>query len=274
MNAFDVQSHLYSLRGPGPYPSPGVDNFKAGDPRTEVRGIAVAWMSYTWALQQALDLGCNLFITHEPTYYDHLDANPEVFRLEGVAEKRRLIDESGIVILRCHDLWDQFPGLGIPDSWGRWLGFGEAVDGDRYSRVYTIEPRPAADLAEQVAEKVAAFGQPDVHLIGPETKTVSRIAIGCGAITPFIEYLIKYRVDAAICSEDGIAHWRDGALAIDLGIPLIVVHHAASEEAGVAALAAHLAARYPETPVHHLPQRCMYRSVTAAALLASPPGSR
>jgi len=91
-----------------------VDTFKSGDPTTEVRGVAVGWMGYTWALQRALELDCNMFITHEPTYYNHHNQN--IFRYQGVAAKRKLI------ILRCHDLWDQVPGIGIPDSWATQLG--------------------------------------------------------------------------------------------------------------------------------------------------------
>lgn len=33
-----------------------VDTFKAGDPQTEVRGIAVSWMSSLWARMPALPL--------------------------------------------------------------------------------------------------------------------------------------------------------------------------------------------------------------------------
>ena len=81
MKAQDVQNYLQSLAGDWQYSDNTVDTFKAGDPSTEVRGIAVGWMSYIWALQRALDLGCNVFITHEPTYYNHWDNDPGDFSL-------------------------------------------------------------------------------------------------------------------------------------------------------------------------------------------------
>lgn len=34
--------------------------FKSGDPDAEVRGIAVTWMGYTWALHKAIERGCNV----------------------------------------------------------------------------------------------------------------------------------------------------------------------------------------------------------------------
>lgn len=45
------------------------------------------------------------------------------------------------------------------------------------------------------------------------------------------------------------------------GIAVILVDHAASEEPGMVGLAEHLRKRFPEIPVHHIPQGCMYTVV-------------
>jgi len=93
------------------------DGFKAGDPQSEVVGIAVAWQSTLPMLRLAAVKGCNLFITHEPTFYVHLDDSETVFRHDYASAKRRFIEESGLTIYRCHDVWDVFPDIGILDSW-------------------------------------------------------------------------------------------------------------------------------------------------------------
>ncbi len=261
MKAADINLYLRSLRNEGPYPDPDVDTFKAGDPQAEVGGIAVGWMSYTWALEQALALGCNLFVTHEPTFYDHLDADPQVFQLPGAAAKRQFLADSGLVVLRCHDLWDLMPDVGIPDAWGRFLGLGPATRTRRYLRLYPVEPQPAAEFGAALARRLAPLGQPGVQLLGPGEKRVSRVALGTGAITPVVEMLAQLGADAVIATDDGIDYWRDGALAIDLGIPIFVVNHPVSELAGVEALAKHLQAAFPDIPVHHIPQTCMYVTI-------------
>ncbi|NJN43702.1 MAG: hypothetical protein HC806_02505 [Anaerolineae bacterium] len=68
MKAIEINTYLQSLRSIGPYPHPDVDTFKMGDPHAEIRGIAVGWMSYTWALQKAIELGCNFiyYIMNQP----------------------------------------------------------------------------------------------------------------------------------------------------------------------------------------------------------------
>jgi putative NIF3 family GTP cyclohydrolase 1 type 2 len=220
-------------------------------------------MSYTWALQRALDLGCNLFVTHEPTYFSGHDDDEHIFRFPGVRAKRAWIEKSGLTILRCHDVWDQLPEIGIPDAWARCLGFENPIVRDGYYRVYSGGGRTARSIALLVAERTQDLGQQAVELIGPADAPVSRVAIGTGAITPFPHFLEAYDVDLAICTDDGFTYWHAGALAVDLGIPVIVVNHAVSELNGVRLLAEHLAETFPEIPVCHIPQRCMYTLVSA-----------
>jgi putative NIF3 family GTP cyclohydrolase 1 type 2 len=264
MLARDLQAYLRSLNGGWMDLDKTVDTYKSGDPDTEVRGIAVSWMSTTWALKQALDLGCNVFVTHEPTYYNHHDdpASP-IFDLPGVREKQQFIEESGLVIIRCHDLWDQVPGIGIPDSWGAALGLGKAIDGKGYYRIYDVSGRTAGNVAQQVATHTRAFGQEAVQLIGNPDKPVTRAAIGTGAITPLFNLVREYAIDLAICTDDGFTYWQHGAYAIDRDIPVIVVNHATSEEAGMINLAQHLREHFPDVPVHHIRQGCVYQLIQA-----------
>jgi putative NIF3 family GTP cyclohydrolase 1 type 2 len=262
MRAGDLQDYLRSLDGGWMNLSATVDTFKAGDPNTEIRGIAVGWMSYTWAMQEALDLGCNVFITHEPTYYDHYDRDPWVFDLPGVRAKQRFIESNRLVVIRCHDLWDLMPAVGVLDSWAAWLGLGPAIGGEGYHRVYDVSGKTARQLAQHIALRTAAFGQQAVAFVGAGAKPVTRLGLGTGASTPFLNWIQKYRIDVALTTDDGTAYWRDAGYGIDMDVPLIVVNHLVSEEAGVMNLARHLQEHYPDIPVHHIAQRCMYTLVS------------
>jgi putative NIF3 family GTP cyclohydrolase 1 type 2 len=261
MKARDLHAYLLSLNVGWVNLKQTVDTFKAGDPETEIRGIAVGWMSYSWALRRALELGCNAFITHEPTYYDHYDNKQRIFEMPGVREKQRWVEESGLVILRCHDVWDQVPEIGIPASWGDWLALGPCVAGKGYYRVYDVSGKTALQVAQQVARRVQHFGQDAVELVGAPNRPVTRVAIGTGAITPYLDMLAQYGVDLAICTDDGFTYWRDAAYAIDNGLSIIIVNHAVSEEAGLMNLAKLLQEKFKEIPVHHIPQKCMFQWV-------------
>lgn len=261
VKAQEIQDYMLSLDRGWINREETVDTFKSGNPNTEVKGIAVGWMSYTWALKRTLDLGFNMFITHEPTYYEHRDNDPAMFAIEGVKAKKRFIEESGIVILRCHDLWDRYPDIGITDGWAKQLGFLDPVHNDAYYRVFDVSGRTAGEVALQVAKKVALLEHEAVQLIGDGSAKVTRAAIGFGAGTPYRHFITELEADLAICSDDGIRYWRDGALAIDVGPPIIVVNHACTEENGMKLLAEHLAERFPQIPIQHMPQPCMYKLI-------------
>src|SRR5713101_4987133 len=72
MTARDVISRIQQHVGV-PWAAETVDTFKAGDPDTAVTGIAVTMMATMDVLQRAAASGKNLIITHEPTFYNHLD---------------------------------------------------------------------------------------------------------------------------------------------------------------------------------------------------------
>src|SRR5258708_16989234 len=55
-----------------PWQQETVDTFKAGDPDTEVKGVAVTMMATLDVLQRAAAAGPKLIIPHQPTLYKHL----------------------------------------------------------------------------------------------------------------------------------------------------------------------------------------------------------
>jgi putative NIF3 family GTP cyclohydrolase 1 type 2 len=260
LNAWDVQNHLNSLNGGWVNPELTVDTFKSGDPTKELTGIAVAWMSYTEAIQRALDLNCNLLITHEPTYYDHWDKDESVFRFPQAQAKKALIEKSGIIILRCHDLWDQIPDLGVPDSWGDSFGYGKAVGGEGYFRVYDGGGHTVHQIATQIAAVVKKHGQEEIQLIGSADQIVQRFVVGTGAVTPLTEMMERYPdAQMFVCSDDGFVYWHDGAMAIDFNIPVVIANHPVTEFDGIKSLYAYLKKEFSQIPVHYLDQSCMFQ---------------
>ncbi len=263
LTAGDVHEYLRSLGREWIDPENTVDTFKSGRPETPVKGIAVGWLSYFDTLRQSVARGCNLFVTHEPTYYNHRDTDQSVFSFEVAARKRAFIEENGLTIIRCHDVWDRVPGIGIPDAWGRYLGWRKVVREQTFYRVYELPAVAAGELARQVAGKVASLGQTGVQLVGPADRVIRTVAIGTGAITSLRTMIGELKADIALCTDDGFTYWRDGAMAIDMGYPVIVVNHACSEEVGMVELANHLRGKYPAVPVHHIAQKCMFTTVFA-----------
>lgn len=265
----DVRGYLASLETLDA-PTEGVDGVEAGSADATVERAAVAWMPYERTIERAAAADCDLLVTHEPLLYNtgaapDPDAERDVVAAR-TATKRSLVEDLGLAVLRCHDAWDLRPGEGVADTWGRTLGFeaaGDAVASEDYVRVYDLPERSARAAAEEIADRVAPLGQSAVELVGPGDVAVSRVALGTGAITP-VPRLLEHDPDMLVCSDDGFTYWRDGALAVDAGVPVAVVNHATAEVASMGPLADRLDDAFPEVAVTLLDQECMFDLVQPA----------
>lgn len=233
------------------------DAFKAGAPDTPVSGIAVGWQSLQAALVEAHDLGCNLFITHEPTFYDHWDRDPQALATPAARAKQAWLDRTGMVIYRCHDVWDRFPEIGIPDAWARFLDLGPVVARDAYHRVIATPRVTAWELVTMVLDRVRILGEQAVLFSGAKDQMVSRVGIGTGAITD-VQAMLALGADAILATDDGIQQWREGAYCADAGLPLLVVNHAVAEIPGMRAMAHYLQEQFPAAPVHIVGRTCTF----------------
>jgi putative NIF3 family GTP cyclohydrolase 1 type 2 len=264
----DVDRHMRAL-GTWVRWDQTVDTFKAGDPDVPVRGIAVAWQSQWPTLKAAHAAGCNLFITHEPTFYVHRDDDPGPYQDARLDAKRAWLEQTGMVVYRCHDVWDVVPQHGVRDSWARGLGLEGpplAEDDRRYYGLYRVPTQPLRALAGALAGRVRDVGQAHVQLVGDGARSITHLAIGTGAACR-VPAMAALRTpdgaapDALLVTDDGMRFWADGSWAIDRDLPLLVVNHATAEEWGMRSLAAYLRAHFPGVPVEHFPQGCLYHTI-------------
>ena len=256
LEARDVHEHL---RRVGTWVGWGktCDGFKYGDPDAVVVGIAVGWQSLQAALEEAHAKGCNLFITHEPTFYSHMDDDEALKETEPARRKRAFLERTGMVVYRCHDVWDVFPGLGIVDAWSEFLGLGEPVATARYYNLHEVPSTTAWELAFRIAGRVASLGEQAVRFMGTKWQMVHRLAVGTGAITN-VRRMVALGADVILATDDGMALWRDGAWVADLGIPVIMVNHMTAEIPGLRKLAGYLQEQFPNVPLEFVGPTCSY----------------
>lgn len=239
-----------------------VDRILMGDPERDIRRVLVTWMSTMNAVQAAVDGGYDMLMTHEPTFWIHaneletLDAGAESAPRQATAQRKRvLLQRSGIVLERNHDVWDRFPAVGIPWALARFLGVaGPAVTtgSHGYQLAFEIPALTAGTLAGDVARRMASVGEPAVQLYGDATLPIRRLGIGTGCMcSP--DVFRGMGCDAAIVCDDGCGYWRDIAWAVDEGMPLLRVSHGASEEPGMATLTEYINTNLPGVAAEHFP---------------------
>src|SRR5580692_2247313 len=104
LTAAEVMQRIISATGATP-PANTVDTLKAGDPNTVVTGIVTTFMDTYAVLEQAVSNGNNLIITHEPTFYNHLDDQGPLAKDPVLQQKLNYIREHHLVVWRFHDTW-------------------------------------------------------------------------------------------------------------------------------------------------------------------------
>jgi putative NIF3 family GTP cyclohydrolase 1 type 2 len=252
MNANDIREHLLA-RAPWVDRDRTVDTVKAGDPAREVQTIGVGWIASMANLEQAHDLGCELFITHEPTFWEHAAPEQRYRDLPPGREKQRFLDETGMVVLRVHDIWDRWPDIGIRDAWAEGLGLTDKVaeDDAGWHAVYAIEETTLLAFARDVAAKVRVLGQDSVQVIGDPEQLVSRPAIGVGCVGPDLD-MIRAGADVLLVCYDGASYWQARQRFAELGVGVIALEHGTTEMWGIEKLAGYLRETYPPLTVHYL----------------------
>jgi putative NIF3 family GTP cyclohydrolase 1 type 2 len=270
--AEDLNAYLRSIID---VDEPSVDRIVIGDPNTKIRKIGTAWMPYWKTLKKAVEEGVNTMVVHEPTFYTHwdLDAeNTDYLRApipakdnysQVVSEKKKWIEDNGLVIIRCHDVLDKVPDWGIPYALGKGLGLSNdtIIRSKKFYNVYEIEPTPAGKVAQQIAASLKVVDQPGVEFYGDENYSVKTIGLGTGCICDPLDYS-ELQPDLFIGIDDTIRTWIQTTYAEDTGQPLVVINHGTSEEFGVQSLNEHLAATFRDYEVIHLKQGCGYRWIT------------
>jgi len=256
------------------------DTFKTGDPSQPLTGIVTTFLATSAVIARAAELGANLIITHEPTFYTHEDITDWLRTNPIYQAKRNLIDKHGITIWRFHDHWHLTRPDGIMFGLAQRLGWeldptsttsaeenaqalkmtagGALWDTElagRFCAVASIPPTPLSALAKQIKTRLRTA---IVRVSGPDELICQRIGLAIGALpgNMAIATLMRDDVDAIICGEvrewEACEYLRDAAF---FGKPkgMLVVGHAASEEDGMAYLVSWMSQVLPDIPITHVP---------------------
>lgn len=231
-----------------------VDTFKAGNPDQEIGGIACTFMATVDVLNRAAELGCHLVITHEPTYYNHLDKKDLLDNDPVYAAKQAIIEENNLVVFRFHDHWHRtspdgiYVGMIDKLQWNPYL-----VQGKR-----NIFMLPEFTLAEVTEHMKLIFPEAIIRVIGDPDLVVDKAVFSAGApgSTTHIRRLQDEETKLIIIGEapewESLAYVNDACQA---GLPkaMIILGHTVSEEAGMDYCATWLRTFIPELPVHFIP---------------------
>ena len=218
-----------------PWKTETVDTFKAGNPDARVTGIAVTMMATMDVLQRAATKGENLVITHEPTFYNHLDRPQGMEENDPVwKEKREFIDKNGLVVWRFHDHWHLRKPDGILAGMVQTLGW-EKYQSAENPHLFTVPEITLEKLAADVAKRL---NTPVMRVVGNPEMKVTKLALspGSAGFERETHALEMDNVEVLLVGET--REWETVEYAADAVSEgrkkaLIVIGHVPSEQAGM-----------------------------------------
>ena len=255
-----IDAIIASVPG-APFPDT-VDTVKVGDASQPLTGVAVCFLATAEVVEKTAHLGANLIITHEPIFYNHLDATDWLFGNPGYQAKRDRIEKSGIVIWRFHDYLHSLQ----PDS--TLMGLLHSLDWQAYALpeqpfLCSIPPMTLLALAQWVKGRL---GLSAVQVVGDFDLTCRTVGLlpGFPPAEMQIGVLGLPDVDALIAGE--IHEWETSEYvrdAVHLGFNkgLVVTGHLASEEPGMKWIIPWLQERLPGIPIHFVPTGTAFHHV-------------
>ena len=224
------------------------DTFKAGDPDTEVKGIATTFMATLDLLQRAHTAGMNMVVTHEPTFWSDADTVTNLGADPIYKFKVDFCNRSHMVVWRFHDHWHarkpdmEFGGLARALGWeGR-----EIAPGQHH---YQLPPTTLAALAADIQRRLHVR---TMRVVGDPHATVSTVAMGVGynipRIAPEIDVVIGGENTEADSPFDDTEYIVDAdSLGGHKG--QIILGHSISEEPGMEDCAIWLRTFISEVPI-------------------------
>ena len=240
-----------------PWQNETVDTFKAGNPDTTVSGVAVTMMATMDVLQRASAKGLNFVITHEPTFYAHLDTPEGVPYEDPVwAEKRAFIEKHGMVVWRFHDHWHMRKPDGIEAGNVHALGWEKFQRPDN-QYLFTLPVTTLKELANQVAERL---GSAVVRVVGNPEMKVTKVGFSPGAAGSQREIRALEQDDVQVLMVGETREWETVEYAADAvsegrNKALIVIGHIPSEQPGMDECARWLKGFVKDAPVEFVPAK-------------------
>lgn len=241
-----------------PWHTDTVDTFKVGDPETPVTGIATTMMATFDVLERAAAAHKNLVITHEPTFYGHLD---KLDTLESehdavTATKLAFIKAHHLVIFRFHDHWHARKPDGIQTGMIRALGW-EKFQNPNDNHLFTI---PETTLEQLAANIKTRMGIRTLRVVGNPKLKVTKLALNPGYPGFPAERHTLQRDDVEVLVMGEGLEWETIEYGADAAAEgkhkaLIVLGHIPSEQEGMRDCAEWLKTFVKEVPVEFIPAK-------------------
>ncbi len=238
-----------------PWRNETVDTFKAGNPDAAVTGIAVTMMATLDVLERAAASGKNLVITHEPTFYNHLDTTENLKQQNDavLAAKEEFIQKHGLIIWRFHDHWHAKRPDGILVGMTHALGW-ENFQNRTVENLFVLPETTLATLAESAKARLSIRA---LRVVGDPNMKLTKAALLPGAAGSAKQIQLLEWPDVEVLLIGETPEWETVEYVADAVTErkrkaLVLLGHIPSEQAGMEECARWLKTFITEVPIEFI----------------------
>ena len=229
------------------------DKLIAGDLQKEIKRIGVTMFPTVSVLKAVAEWGADMLIPHEPTYNHPMD----IFLEDAVTnEKKRIVEDSGMVIYRNHD---HAHGAELDLIYEGFI-WALGLEGEFLNRgTFALkEAMTGLELAGLIEEKLRIS---HVRICGTRDHKTQNIKLCLGAPGSILGLLKKQENELVIIGET--CEWYDCEYVRDcsqMGInkTMLVLGHVLSERDGMKLFTERLKQRFPELEIHYFESGDVY----------------
>lgn len=221
------------------------DVLVAGNEEAEVTKIVTTFMATVEVIQKAIEIGANLIITHEPTWYTGPDKVDWLENDSVYLAKKALIDKHQLNIWRFHDHMHMatedliYTGFDKELDWAQYKYKMEGRFG-HFGQAYHLPKVSLRELSLEFKEKLA---MDVIQIVGNPDMIVERVGVlvgggslGLGVESFPMELMESQNLDLVVCGD--ITEWTlsayiNDAAALGLNKGMLVIGHERSEEWGM-----------------------------------------
>ncbi|HOK25201.1 MAG TPA: Nif3-like dinuclear metal center hexameric protein [Bacteroidales bacterium] len=258
MTAGEIIETIIRQTGSEPVPNT-VDVIKTGKPETQVTGIVTCMFAPMSVLRKAVELKCNLIITHEPVFYNHRDETSQFSNDPVFLEKKKFIDDHGLVIWRFHDYIHRMKPDGIDYGMARKLQFDKYLVSGTDNR-FVI---PETTLEGLLKHLKKVFPGHSFNVIGNLNMKVSKVTFSAGAPGSAAHFAMLRDPETEVVIAGEVPQWETYEYVRDAILQgrnkaIIFLGHIPSEEAGMEYAAEWIKTFLTGIPVHFVECQSSY----------------
>lgn len=220
------------------------DHLMIGNKDMEVTKVVSTFMATVDVIKEAITIGANFIITHEPTWFTGKDDTEWVSEDPVYLEKKKMLEEHNIAVWRFHDHMhmgeDQiYSGFDKEIGWAEYK-MADAPGLEHFGVCYEIPEVSLRALCEFFKEKL---DMDVIQIVGDPEMPVKRVGVlvgggslGLGVEELPMQLIHKNNLDIVVCGD--IVEWtisayvRD-AKALGFNRGMLVLGHERSEEMGM-----------------------------------------